>query len=602
MRGNVCSASFFVVREVTAGVGLEVYDVTTAEAVELDLSKNLHGRRQIFSAAEEITRENVLEVLGKAISVHEQNRREIVYLKKYVRGWQPVLNRTKVYNAEINNKVVVNIANQIVTFKASEFAGEPIQYVSRGIGIREREDLKVSVPEMVATVNSMMLSEGKQTKDLRLAYEMFTGGVGYRLAIHDSGTRTKDFLDEAPFEMYVPDSENTFVVRRSDVTKRVLMGVTYVYKDPPMNEIEYTVYTPNVKYTISGLPSRDGHGLKIVKEEKHNFGMVSLIEYPCNPNYMGAFEPVVPLLDAINLTESNRMDGIEQFIQALMVFDGVDISREDFLELKDLGAIKLPPTASGANSGRKLYYLNEQLDQSQTQTLVNDMYQTILQIVGMPSQGDASSGDSSNNGAVIMKNGWWHAEARMLETQSMWKEAETEFLKVVLKICRDTDTMDGLKISDLEPKFWRQSYEDLLVKTQSFTTLRTAGMPAIQAFTFSHLSRDPESDAMVYDEYQERLAEELDKLNGVGMEGEEAEEIPLKEDETVNPTEPDAIQAQAESEGDGQRRSSKGSYAICPVCGKRFIKKEGNQVYDSIACANRGRRSTPRYGGMTVGR
>lgn len=563
---------------------LEVYDVTTQDAVLLDMSKELHGRRQIFTDAEEITRENVVEVLTKALGVHNKNRREEIYLKKYVRGIQPILERQKQYNAEINNKIVVNIANQIVTFKTSEFAGEPIQYVSRG---SRTEDM----PDKVARVNDMMLSEGKQTKDLKLAHEMFSCGVGYRLAFHDSGRTKTDYLDEAPFEMYVPDSENTFVVRRSDVTKRVLMGVTYVYKDPPMSAVEYTVYTPNVTYVINGLS--DGTWLKIDdrKTVTHNFGMVSLIEYPCNPDYMGAFEPVVPLLDAINLTQSNRLDGIEQFIQALMVFDGVDISREDFLELKDLGAIKLPATQNGGG-GKKLYYLNEQLDQSQTQTLVNDMYQTILQIVGMPSQGDASSGDSSNNGAVIMKNGWWHAEARMLETQSMWKEAETEFLKVVLKICSETNVLDGIMISDLEPKFWRQSYEDLLVKTQSFSTLRTSGMPPIQAFTFSHLSRDPEKDALVYEAYQQKLADELDRLNGVGT-----GDVPLKEDDTVDPTNAEGIQADAEANDSKQSGDKKGQYAICPVCGRRFIKKEPNQVYDTRSCANRGRRSTPRYGG-----
>lgn len=576
-------------------MGLEVYDVTTAGS-SLDMAKELRGRRQIFTSEAEITRENVVDVLEKALAIHRLNRAEILFLKKYERGEQPILQREKTYHAEINNKIVVNIANQIVTFKTSEFAGEPIMYVSRSSGLREEAKGDVTVPELVACVNSMMLAEGKQTKDLKLAHEMFTCGVGYRLAYHDTGRRGEEYLDEAPFEMYVPDTENTFVVRRSDVTKRVVMGVTYVYKDPPMNEVEYTVYTPKSTFTISGMPGADGGGLKIASEVKHNFGMVSLIEYPCNPNYMGAFEPVVPLMDAINLTQSNRLDGIEQFIQALMVFDGVDISRDDFLELKDLGAIKLPAT-EGGNGGKKLYYLNEQLDQSQTQTLVNDMYQTILQIVGMPSQGDASSGDSSNNGAVIMKNGWWHAEARMLETQSMWKEAETEFLKVVLKICADTNTLAGLKLSDLEPRFWRQSYEDLLVKTQSFSTLRSAGMPAIQAFTFSHLSRDPESDALVYDEYQERLAEELDRLNGV------SEEIPLNQDDTTDPTSAEGIQAQAgaeEQQPSGERKQ--GEWAICPVCGRRFQKKEPGQKYDKISCANRARRSTPRYGGMTSGR
>ena len=569
-------------------MGLEAYDVTVgAPNEDLEIGKHLHGRRQILSSVDEITDENVIEVLNKALAVHAINRREELFLKKYEKGLQPILFRTKDYNDHINNKIVVNLANQIVTFKTSEFAGEPIMYVTRGTGMRAsdtsdkgKED-EESVPEKVARVNSMMLSEGKQSKDYRLAYDMFTCGVGYRLTIHDSGRDETDYLDEAPFEIHIPKAENTFVVRRSDVTRRVLMGVTYVFLDENEQQPEYTVYTPNVKYTISGVDSE----MKIIGREQHNFGQVTLTEYPCNPNYMGAFEPVVPLLDAYNLCLSNKLDGIEQFIQALMVFDGVDISREDFLELKDLGAIKLPAT-QGGNGGKKLYYLNEQLDQSQTQTVLDGMYKNILRIVGMPSQGDGNTSDSSNNGAMIIKNGWWDAEARMQETQSMWKEAETDFLKIVLKICADANELDGLRISDLEPKFWRQSYEDLLVKTQSFSTLRTSGMPAIQAFTFSHLSRDPESDAIVYDEYQQKLADELDRLNGV------SDGLPLDEDDTVNPTSPGGVEAQAESDAgaSGGPGSSNGKWAICPVCGKRFMKHEDKQIYDSKACANKARR------------
>lgn len=578
-------------------MGLEVYDITTVDTKSLDFSQTLHGRRQIFTGEKEVTRENVVDVLQKALGVHELNRAEEIYLLNYEKGIQPVLNRTKEYNAEINNKVVENIANEIVTFKSSEFAGEPIQYVSRR-GNKGVDDKNRDIPEKVARVNDMMLAEGKQTLDLELAHKMFICGVAYRLTYHDTGDideDPQDFLDEAPFEIAIPDVQNTFVIRRNDAKKTVVAGVTYVYKTPPDRDVEYTVYTPNVTYTIEGVPGVTGTGgLEITKEVRHNFGRISLIEYPCNPDYMGAFEVVLPLLDSINLTQSNRLDGVEQFVQALMVFDGVDISRDDFLELKDLGAIKLPATPNGVSGGKKLYYLNEQLDQAQTQTLVNDMKKTVLEIVGMPGQGDGNTGDSSNNGAVIMRNGWWHAEGRALQTQNMWKKAETEFLKVVLKICADTNTLTGLKISDLEPRFWRQSYEDLLVKTQSFSTLRTAGMPAIQAFKFSHLSRDPESDAIVYDDYQQMLADELDRLNGV------TDGVPLKEDDTTDPTTQDGIKAQAEGEGgsgDAGGGEKKGEWAICPVCGKRFQKKDPNQKYSSIACANKARRSTPRYGG-----
>ena len=175
----------------------------------------LHGRTQIFTN-EEITGANVVQVLNKAIRTHSTNRSAIEYLMKYIRGYQPILDRVKAYNNEICNRIVVNIANQIVTFKTAEFAGEPIQYVSRGT--------KKSVPKKVDKLNSLMLAEEKQSKDMELAYWMFTAGVGYRLVLKDKAEDVAkgDLFDEAPFEVYVCDPRNTFVIRMNDVTKRVV--------------------------------------------------------------------------------------------------------------------------------------------------------------------------------------------------------------------------------------------------------------------------------------------------------------------------------------------------------------------------------------------
>ena len=544
-------------------------EADTVRSAGVHTPPTLFGRRQIFTSETEITRDNVLQVLSKALGTHMLNRAEEKYLEWYVRGKQPILQRVKAVNNEINNKVVVNIANQIVTFKTAEFAGEPIQYISRGN--------KKSVPRKIEQLNNMMLTEGKQSDDMELAFWMFTCGVGYRLVVHDwRNGADRDDLDEAPFAIYVPNPQNTFVVRVNDVTKRVVMGVTFVYTDSAdKGGIRYTVYTENEVFTIDGALDRAD---SIVDETRHNFGMVPMIEYPCNALYMSPIEVVHDMLNAISLTQSNRLDGIEQFIQAIMVFEGVDISREQFLELKDLGALKLPPSMDGHSS--RVYYLNEQLDQSQTQTLVDDMYQTVLQIVGMPSQGNANTSDSSNNGAIIMKNGWWNAEARALETEGMWKKAETNFLKVVLKICRQNNLLTGLAVSDLEPKFGRRSYEDLLTRTQSFSTLRSAQMPAVQAFKFSHLSKDPESDALLFDAYQEERAKELDNMAGAGGSvGNATSGTTEYSDDDESQDESQAASGSLTGTGHPQGKTS-----VCPVCHRTFFKRTNNQVYDRAEC------------------
>ena len=516
------------------------------------MTRLMTGRKQIFTEETNITRENVVRVLNKALETHNRNREDIIFLQKYLRGVQPILDRVKKVNGEINNKIVVNIANQIVTFKTAEFAGEPIQYISRGSN--------ESVPEKVGVINDMMLSEGKPSKDMKLAYWMFTCGVGYRLVLNDKAVAVSkgELLDEAPFEIYVLDPRNSFVIRRNDVTQRILAGVTYVFISD--YEVEFTVYTDNDVYTIKGNSQTAD---KIIAHTVHNTGIVPILEYPCNSVYMSPLEVVHDLLNSMSLLVSNRVDGIEQFIQALMVFEGVDVSQETLDEARDSGVIKLPPTLDG-RSGH-LYYLNEQLDQGQTQTLVDDIKQTILEIVGMPSQGNAKTSDSSNNGAVIMKNGWWNSEARRLETVGMWEEIETNFLKIALKICADANALTGLSVSDVKPKFFANNYEDLLTKTQSFSTLRSAGCPSIQAFKYSHLGQDPESDSLVFDAYQDEREESLNA--SVGASG------------TSN-----SVTSYGDDEDEEDGESSGGSWGVCPVCGKKFRKRNGNQTYDSERC------------------
>lgn len=524
---------------------------------------SLHGRRQIFTNETEITVGNVVKVLNDALPIHARNRSEEVYLEKYIRGVQPIIDRAKIYNSQITNRICVNVANQIVTFKTAEFAGEPIQYISRG----SNKD----VPKKVEKLNSMMLSEDKQSKDMDLAYKMFTCGVGYRLVLNDKALPVAkgELYDEAPFEVYIPDPRNTFVIRVNDVTKRVIAGVTFVFLDN--DHLRYTVYTEDATYVIEGSQLHVGN---LISATTHNLGFVPLIEYPCNSVYMSPVEVVHDLLNALSDIASNRVDGIEQFIQAMMVFEGVDITQETLDEAKVNGVIKIPPTADG-RSGH-LYYLNEQLDQSQTQTLVDDLYQTILQIVGMPSQGNANTSDSSNNGAVIMKNGWWNAEARSLETEGMWKSAETMFLKIVLKICDKASALTGLAVSDVEPKFGRRSYEDLLTKTQSFSTLRSAGAPAIQAFTFSKLSKDPESDAITFDAYQAEREEALNASMGVSS-GSSGSTTSYGDDESSGG-------------GEDGGSDSGGNYGVCPICGRKFRKQNGNQTYDREECRQIARR------------
>lgn len=432
-------------------------------------SRRLFGRRMIYTEVTEINAGNIINVLQKALFTHLQNQAEIDYLYRYYKGEQPILSRVKEVRPEINNMVVENRANEIVSFKTGYLVGEPVQYVSRGG--------EESVASEVLTLNDYMLSEDKPFKDKELVDWMHICGTSYRMVLPDALADVEE--DEAPFEIFTLDPRFAFVVYSVGLGHKPMMGVRYVLKED--GTLVFSCWTENRYFEVWNTWS-------VVHAEDQIFG-IPIVEYPANNARLGAFEIVIPLLDAINMTESNRIDGVEQFVQALMLFHNVDISSEDFGKLKELGAIKYKDIDSTLKA--EITYLNSELNQAQTQTLVDSMYETVLTICGMPNRNGGSS-TSDTGSAVIMRDGWSAAEARAKDTEPVFKKSEKEFLKLVLRICRDMGHL-SLKLSALEIRFTRRNYENIAQKVTVLTQMLACERLAPElAFTTCGAFSDPQ--------------------------------------------------------------------------------------------------------------
>lgn len=464
------------------------------------------GRRKIFTDESEITDANVCAVLQKALTVHAQNRAEIDYLYQYYKGNQPVLYREKEVRPEIKNIVVENRANEIVSFKVGYLMGEPIQYVSRG----DNEALTKNINQL----NAYMQAEDKAAKDKELADWSHICGTSYRMVLPDSDADTEN--DEAPFEIYTLDPRYTFVVYHNSLGEAPVMNVKYVTRSD--GTTVYSVYTKDHYFEIDETVS-------IIRSEPQVLGL-PMIEYPANTARLGAFEVVMPLLDAINTVDSNRLDGVEQFIQALMLFHNVDISSEDFEALKKEGALKFRDI--DAQMKGEIKYLVEELNQQQTQTLVDHLYDTVLTICGMPNRNGGSS-TSDTGTAVIFRDGWSAAEARAKDSELVFKQSEKEFLKLVLRICRDLSDL-SLKLSSVEIRFTRRNYENIVEKANVLTAMLNNPKIAPQlAFQHCGMFVDPEiawQMSKVYAEEQEKKqVEQLTAIAGVKQEEDNADEF-----------------------------------------------------------------------------
>ena len=410
------------------------------------IGRNLFGRRNIYTSEKAITPANVSKVVEQAYITHLLNRDEIQYLWDYYRGNQPALYRVREIRNELTQRIVENRANEIVSFKTGYLVGKPIQYVSTASG----DELS----KQIGALNDVMRIIGKHTKDKTLIEWTQICGVGYRYVVQNL-----DKFVDSPFQIYTLDPRDTFVIRANDYTQRVLAAVNYVTDDN--QQIIFTIYTPDSCYTML-------KGSGKAKREQNVFGLIPIIEYQANTARQGCFEIVLSMLDAINNFDCARLEAVEQFVQSLLVLyncqvdDGVTAD-----SIRQAGMILLKSVGEGKADIKNL---SEQLDQSQNQTLKEDLYQAVLQIVGVPSQSASGTSDSSNNGAVVLKNGWQGAETRAQDFEAMFHLPEQEMLRVVSVICNGISDLN-FEPTDIEVKFTRRNYEDILSKSQTLTTM-----------------------------------------------------------------------------------------------------------------------------------
>ena len=410
------------------------------------VSRNLFGRRVILSTEPVITAQNVSAVVEQAHLDHLVNRDEIQYLWDYYKGKQPILSRVREVRNELTQRICENRANEIVSFKSGYIAGKPIQYISS-----VSDD---SVSANVERLNDMMRIIGKHTKDRELIEWELICGIGYRYVVQNI-----DPSLDVPFNLYTLDPRSTFVIRSNDFSRSVIAGVNYV-TDVNQN-VTFKVFTRDSVYTFT-------KGGGAVQREENAFGLIPIIEYQANTARQGCFEICLSMLDAINDFDSCRLEAVEAFVQSLLVLYNCQV--EDGVTADSIRQAGMILLKSVGDAKADIKVLAEQLDQTQNQTLKDDMYQSVLQICGVPSQSASGTSDSSNNGAVVLKNGWEGAETRAQDFETMFKLPEQETLKVVSILCSGLSDI-SFNPTDIDVKFTRRNYENILSKSQTLVTM-----------------------------------------------------------------------------------------------------------------------------------
>jgi len=461
-------------------------------------SKELYGRTVIYADVSEVDSSNIGEVVQKAYEKHETNSSDIDYLYNVYLGKQDILQRTKTYNAEINNKIVVNRANEIVSFKTGYLLSAPIQFIDKAANDEE----ETVDNDDLATLSEWCSLEDKETSDMSIAQWQCICGTAFRMAL----PYAEVVEGMSPFEMIDLDPRTTFVVYSSRLGHKALVGVSYVTMTDDTKL--FYCYTDKEFFVLNDSfePVTDDD----MKGGAHSLGMIPIIEYPANDARLGDIEIVLPLMDAENVVESNAVDGVEQFIQSILCMEGMEImpgndqtqteAESDFMtQLREVGGLMLP-------QGAKAYYLAQELNQDQTETLKDDIYERILTISGMPNRNGGSS-TSDTGAAVVLRDGWSAAESRATIREKYFKRSERKFLDLIIMIANE----NGLS---LEPKnvgirFPRRNYTNDQANVSNLITLLSNDWVRPEfAYEHSNLTPDPHKEYLLAKKWHETREEE----------------------------------------------------------------------------------------------
>lgn len=460
------------------------------DVVRLSTADGLYGRRQIFTNKPEITADNVAEVLESALAVDSGNVSEINYLYGVYRGIQDIRSKTKVTRPEINNKITVNLANYIVTFKDAYLLSSPVQYIAA-----TGED---DISEAVNKLNGFMYEEDKESKDKRLVNWMHICGVAPRMVLPNPDYDE----DSSPALLYSLDPREAFVIYYSGLGKRPMAGVLKQHDED--GEQIYYVYVKDGMYTIRKN--------KVTDFSVYDYGRVPIVEYVNNAARIGAFEVVLPPMNAVNTLESNRIDNVVDFVNAYDVFKNCEIDQKTYSELTAGGQAIMIRSTMGLDAS--VTRITSELNQTGIQTNIDDLLAYIDVICGLPNRNGGSS-TSDTGTATIYRDGWADAESRADDTEKLFIESEKEVLKLVLKLYREKTKID-LNLRQVRVKFTRKNLTNIQSKSQVLCEL--LNNPKVHpktAYRVSAVSPDIEEDYRMgmewYEEQEAKTAAELEK-------------------------------------------------------------------------------------------
>lgn len=312
-------------------------------------------------------------ILNDVIAYNEQYKLRYEKLENYYLGKHGIMTRTKEERLK-NNKVMINHAKYITDTNVGYLLGNPVDYqVSTGYDIEPVLDAYKK-----QTINDLDSEIAKDVSIFGLQYE-------YVYANEQAEPRSCEI-----------DNKNAIIVYDDTVEHNKLFGLIY----RPIEEgttFKYwdIIYVDDKE--IINYRSTDKTLSRQGKTQPHKFGKVPLICYKNNPELLGDYEPVISLIDAYNLLQSDRVNDKEQLVDAILCLYGMDFDDTQAEMLKDSRMLANIP------SDGRVEYLVKTLQEGDVDILRQNIENDIHKISMVPNMSDANFVGNASGVAIRYK-------------------------------------------------------------------------------------------------------------------------------------------------------------------------------------------------------
>lgn len=313
------------------------------------------------------------ELLKKAINWNDQQNKQTIKKRKYYNG-ENELDRTRP-NFSKSAKVMVNNAKYITDLNTAHLLGNPVQY-------------QAETAEEIEEILSEYQAQAIATLDREIAKEISIVGKAYEFIYSDEDANPRSTR---------PETTNAFIIYDNTVAQNKLYGIVYrgIYKNgkdtPEYYELQVVDAEHFFRYKMKGS------SLELLEQKQHGFGKVPMIEYINNPERQGDFEPVLTLIDAYNILQSDRINDREALVDAILIAYGATLDQEDVDSIREERVI------TGIPKDAKIEYLVKQLNETDIEVLRKSIEQDIHKISMTPNLSDQEFAGNASGVAISFK-------------------------------------------------------------------------------------------------------------------------------------------------------------------------------------------------------